>query len=57
MPPNRITAHHALAQILADESEDIDASDYGNDSDFESEYVRIRVTIATVGLIVQQISE
>ena len=37
MPPNRITAHQALAQILADESEDIDASDYRNDSDFESE--------------------
>ena len=40
MPPNRITAlsaHHALVQILADESEDIGASDYRNDNDFESE--------------------
>ena len=27
----------ALTQILADDSEDIDTSDYGNDSDFESE--------------------
>ena len=37
MRPKRFTAHQALAQILADDSEDIDASDYGNDSDFESE--------------------
>ena len=37
MPPKRFTAHQALTQILADDSEDIDASDYGNDSDFESE--------------------
>ena len=37
MPPKRFTAHQALNQILADDSEDIDASDYGNDSDFESE--------------------
>ena len=36
MPPKRFTAHQALTQILADDSEDIDASDYGNDSDFES---------------------
>ena len=50
MPPKRFTAHHALNQILVDEREDIEASDYGNDSDFESEQARIRVTIATVGL-------
>ena len=40
MPPKRFTAHQALTQILAEtqkDSEDIDASDYGNDSDFESE--------------------
>ena len=37
MPLKRFTAHQALTQILADDSEDIDASDYGNDSDFESE--------------------
>ena len=37
MPTKRFTAHQALTQILADDSEDINASDYGNDSDFESE--------------------
>ena len=37
MPPKRLTAHQALTQILADDSEDIDASDYGNDSYLESE--------------------
>ena len=37
MRPKRFTSHQALAQIMADDSEDIDASDYGNDSDFESE--------------------
>ena len=37
MPPKCFTAHQALTQILADDSEDIDASNYGNDSDFESE--------------------
>ena len=37
MPPKRFTAHQAPTQILANDSEDIDASDYGNDSDFESE--------------------
>ena len=36
MPLKRFTAHDALTQILADDSEDIDASDYGNDIDFES---------------------
>ena len=37
MPPKRFSAHQALTQILADDSEDIDASDHGNNSDFESE--------------------
>ena len=37
MPPKRLTAHQALTHILADDSEDIDASDYGNDSYLESE--------------------
>ena len=37
MPQNRSTDHQALTQILADDSEDIDASDYGNDSYLESE--------------------
>ena len=32
MPLKRFTAHQALTQILADDSEDIDESDYGNDS-------------------------
>ena len=50
MPPTRFTAHQALIKILADDSEYIGASDYRNGSDFESEIVRIRVTIATVGL-------
>ena len=34
MPSKRFTTHQALTQNLADDS---DASDYGNDSDFESE--------------------
>ena len=50
MPPTRFTAHQALIKILADDSEYIGASDYRNGSDFESEIVRIRVTIAIVGL-------
>ena len=50
MPPTRFTAHQALIKILADDSEYIGASDYRNGSDFESEIVRIRVMIATVGL-------
>ena len=37
MPPKCFTAHQALTQILADDSEDNDASDYGNDSHFKSE--------------------
>ena len=37
MPPKRSTGHQALTQILADDSDDVDASDYGNDSYLESE--------------------
>ena len=37
VPPKRFTGHKAMSQILADDSEDIYASDYGNDSAFESE--------------------
>ena len=37
MPTKRSTDHQARTQILADDSEDIDASDYGNDSYLESE--------------------
>ena len=37
LPSKRFTAHRALTQILADDSEDIDASDYGNDSYLGSE--------------------
>ena len=36
-PRKRSTDHQARTQILADDSEDIDASDYGNDSYLESE--------------------
>ena len=33
-----MTAAQALAQIMNDDGDDVDGSDYGNESDFESKY-------------------
>ena len=37
MPPKRVTAEQVLASVVSDDEEDLDYSDYGNESDFESE--------------------
>ena len=38
MPPKRLTPEQVIDLIISDDEEDLNASDYGNESDVESEF-------------------